>query len=155
MGTVRPVEVRELLLIEILVRPPVEIRSGRRFIAFERGTFKGFGGLEGMTGTLLDGGIDWQTVRSDGVLEIDAHYSLRSDGDEAIEVRSQGVRKASKAVTERIARGEVVDPDEYYFRTHVRLFASVGPLAWLNDILAVSTGDRERDTVRIHVHQIL
>lgn len=152
----RPVELRELLLIEILVRPPVELGGGRRFIAFERGTFTGHGGLAGTTGTLLDGGVDWQTVRAaDGVLDIDAHYALRTDEGESIEVRSQGIRKASEAITQRILKGEPVDPDTYYFRTHVRLSASAARLEWLNHLLAVSTGERERDTVRIHVHQVL
>ena len=151
----RQVELRELLLIDILVRPPVDLGGGRRFIAFDRGTFKGHGSLEGTAGTLLDGGIDWQTVRPDGVLDIDAHYTLRSDEGDAIEVRSQGIRKASEAVAEQIARGELVDPDAYYFRTHVKLFASAARLGWLNSLLAVSTGEREQDTVRIHIHQVL
>jgi hypothetical protein len=154
-GRMRSVELRELLLIEILVRPPVDLGGGRRFIAFDRGTFTGHGSLEGTAGTLLDGGIDWQTVRPDGVLDIDAHYTLQSDEGEAIEVRSQGIRKAAVGVAEQIARGALVPPAEYYFRTHVRLFASAARLGWLNNMLAVSTGERERDTVRIHVHQVL
>ena len=56
------------------------------------GTFEG---RDGLAGTVLEGGVDWQTVRPDGVLEIDAHYTLRTAADEAIEVVSQGVRKAS------------------------------------------------------------
>jgi hypothetical protein len=151
----RSVELRELLLIEILVRPPVELGGGRRFIAFDSGTFMGRGSLDGTAGTLLDGGIDWQSLRPDGVLDIDAHYTLQSDEGEAIEVRSQGIRKASETVAEQISRGEPVDPDDYYFRTLVRLFAPAARLGWLNSLLAVSTGERERDTVRIHVHQIL
>ena len=88
------------------------------------------------------------------MIEIDAHYLLLSDDGEPIEVRSTGLRKASAAVAERIARGEPVDPSEYYFRTHVRLSTSSPRLAWMNDLLAVSTGERRRDTVRIDVHEI-
>ena len=55
-------------------------------------------------------------MRPDGVLEIDAHYLLRTDADEPIEVRSIGLRKASPEVAARIAAGEPVDPSEYYFR---------------------------------------
>ena len=57
-------------------------------------------------------------------------------------------------MAERIARGEPVDPSEYYFRTQVRLSTSAARLAWMNDLLAVSTGERRRDTVRIDVHEI-
>ena len=52
-------------------------------------------------------------------------------------------------------RGEDVDPDSYYFRTHVRLWTSAPRLAWLNDLLAVSTGQRDKDLVHIHVHEVL
>lgn len=149
---VRPIELRELMLITIAVRPLVDLGGGRRSVAFEGGTFEGRDGLSGM---VLDGGVDWQTVRPDGVLEIDAHYALRTDADEAVEVRSQGVRKASESVAQRLARGEPVDPGEYYFRTLVRLFTGAPRLQWLNDLIAVSTGDRERSTVRIHVHEVL
>jgi Protein of unknown function (DUF3237) len=151
----RAVNLRELLVIEIRVRPPMDLGGGRRFIPFDGGSFTGYGGLEGTAGTVLEGGIDWQNVRSDGTLDIDAHYTLQSDRHEPIEVRSKGIRKASEAVAERITRGDRVPPDEYYFRTHIQLSTWALRLDWLNNILAVSTGERERDTVRIHVHEIL
>jgi len=87
-------------------------------------------------------------------VEIDAHYALRTTGDEAVEVRSTGIRKASPEVVERIARGEDVAPDEYYFRTHIRLTTAAPRLSWLNDLIAVSTGQRARDVVRIDVHEV-
>jgi Protein of unknown function (DUF3237) len=148
----RSVQLRELMLITIQVRPIVDLGGGRRYVAFDQGTFEG---RDGLAGTVLDGGIDWQTVRVDGVLEIDAHYTLQTDAEEAIEVVSQGVRKASTSVTERLMKGDQVGPDEYYFRTLVRLSTAAPRLSWLNDLIAVSTGDRERNTVRIHVHEVL
>jgi Protein of unknown function (DUF3237) len=108
-----------------------------------------------LTGAVLAGGVDWQQVRPDGVLEIDAHYTLRTEADEAIEVLSQGVRKASASVAARLAEGEQVDADEYYFRTLVRLSTAAARLSWLNDLVAVSTGERQQNTVRIHVHEVL
>ncbi len=148
----RPVELRELMLIAIEVRPVTDLGGGRRYVTFAGGTFEG---RDGLAGTVLEGGIDWQTVRPDGVLEIDAHYTLLTDAGEAVEVRSQGVRKASESVTALLAQGDLVDPDEYYFRTLVRLSTAAPRLTWCNDILAVSTGERERHTVRIHVHEVL
>ncbi len=148
----RPVELRELVLITIEVRPLVDLGGGRRYVAFDGGTFEG---RDGLAGTVLEGGVDWQRVRPDGVLEIDAHYTLRTESDEAIEVVSQGVRKASPSVATRLAQGETVDADEYYFRTLVRLSTAATRFSWLNDLVAVSTGERERSTVRIHVHEVL
>ncbi len=148
----RSVELRELMLITIAVRPVIDMGGGRRFVAFDGGTFEG---RDGLAGTVLGGGVDWQSVRPGGVLEIDAHYALRTGAGDAIEVRSQGVRKASESVAARLAQGEPVDPGEYYFRTLVRLSSAAPRLLWLNDLIAVSTGDRERSTVRIHVHEVL
>jgi hypothetical protein len=150
--TMRSVELRELMLITIQVRPIVDLGGPRRYVAFDGGTFEG---RDGLSGTVLEGGVDWQTVRADGVLEIDAHYTLQTHANEAIEVVSQGVRKASASVTERLMRGNQVDPDEYYFRTLVRLSTAAPRLGWLNDLIAVSTGDRDRNIVRIHVHEVL
>jgi hypothetical protein len=148
----RSVELSELMLITIQVRPIVDLGGGRRYVAFEEGRFEG---RDGLAGTVLEGGVDWQTVRADGVLEIDAHYTLQTETNEAIEVVSQGVRKASESVAARLMQGDQVGPDEYYFRTLVRLATAAPRLSWLNDLIAVSTGDRERNTVRIHVHEVL
>jgi hypothetical protein len=147
----RSVELRELMLITIQVRPIVDLGGGRRYVAFEGGTFEG---RDGLAGSVLEGGIDWQTVRADGVLEIDAHYTLQTEANEAIEVVSQGVRKASESVTARLMHGDHVGPDEYYFRTLVRLATAAPRLSWLNELIAVSTGDRDRSTVRIHLHEV-
>jgi Protein of unknown function (DUF3237) len=136
----------------VRVLPLVDLGAGRRYIPFEGGTFAGRDGLRGM---LREGGVDWQLVRPDGTLEIDAHYTLDTDAGELIEVRSQGLRKATAEVTERLLRGELVDPDEYYFRTHVRFSTAAERLAWLNDLLAVSTGRRDRSLVTIDVHEVL
>ena len=148
----RGIELRELLAIEIAVRPLVDLGGGRRYVAFDGDTFSG---RDGLRGSVLDGGIDWQVVRPSGVLEIDAHYVLHAEEGEVIEVRSTGLRRASAEVTERIGRGEPVAPDEYYFRTHIRLSTAVPRLGWMNDLIAVSTGQRERDVVRIDVHEVL
>jgi hypothetical protein len=149
---VLPLELRELMEIEVRVRPVVDLGGGRRYVPFEGGTFAGG---DGLAGTLLEGGVDWQTVRADGVLEIDAHYTLLTAANETIEVRSRGLRQAEPSVAERLARGEPVDPGEYYFRTHIRLSTSARRLARLNDLLAVSIGERDRSVVRIHVHEVL
>jgi hypothetical protein len=144
------------MTIDVLMQPVVDLAAfplgGRRVVVFDGGSFRG---RDDLRGTMAAGGVDWQLARSDGVIDIDAHYLLLSDDGEPIEVRSTGLRKVSAAVAERIARGERVEPSEYYFRTRVRLSTSSARLAWMNDLLAVSTGERRRDTVRIDVHEIV
>jgi hypothetical protein len=143
---------RELLAIEVLVRPLVVLGDERRYVPFEGGSFEG---RDGLRGVVLEGGVDWQSPRPDGVIEIDAHYALRTDQGEGIEVVSRGLRKAEPAVAERLARGEDVDPAEYYFRTHVRLTTQAPRLGYMNDLLAVSTGERHQSKVRLAVHELL
>jgi hypothetical protein len=148
----RKIDLRELLAIEVDVRPAVELGGGRRSVSFSGGRFSGRDGLEGR---VLEGGVDWQRTRPDGVLEIDAHYVLVTASEEMIEVRSVGLRRAAPEIVERIMRGDDVDPASYYFRTHVRFQAFAARLAWLNDLIAVSTGQRQKDLVHIHVHEVL
>jgi len=148
----QPIHLRELLAIEVAVHGLVDLGGGRRFVPFAGGTFSG---ADGLNGVVLDGGVDWQVERDGGVLDIDAHYALRTEDDETIEVRSTGLRRAAPDVLERLARGESVDPADYYFRTHIRLFTAVPRLARLNGLLGVSAGRRERNRVFIDVHEVL
>lgn len=148
----RPIVLRELMTVEVHVQPVTDLGGGRRYVTFDGGRFEG---LDGLAGTVLDGGIDWQWVRTDQTLELDAHYTLSTDAGERIEVRSVGIRKASEPVADRIARGEVVDPSEYYFRTHVRFFTTSSRLAWLNDLIAVATGRRDKDAVGVDIYEVL
>ncbi len=121
-----------------------------RLIRFSRGTFEG----EGLRGHLLPGGVDWQQVRADGVLEIRAHYLLQTDLGETIEVVSEGLRRASAEVLARIANDEAVDPAEYYFRTHVRLRTASERLARLNCLLAVASGTRRARAVQMRIFAV-
>lgn len=155
MTTVPPMNLAELLTIDVEVEPVLDLgdvgTGVRRLIPFTSGSFRG---RDGLHGTLAPGGSDWQLVRPDGVIEIDAHYVLQTDEGARIEVRSTGLRHASAEVLDRIAAGEPVDPGEYYFRTHIRLSTSEPALGWMNDLLAVSSGERRQSTVRINVFEL-
>jgi hypothetical protein len=148
------IQLAELLTVTVAVtvRPNIDFGVGRRYVAFESGSLTG---RDGLSGKLLSGGVDWQLVRPDGVIEIDAHYALSTDDQEIFEVRSTGLRRASTAVAARKARCDPVETDEYYSRTHVRLRTAAPRLTWMNDCLAVSTGRREPDLVTIEVHEVL
>jgi hypothetical protein len=150
------VHLRHLLSISIDLEPPRLLGAfpdgERRLMVFRSGTFSG---VDGLRGALSGGGVDWQTVRADGAIEIRAHYLLVTDDGEPIEIESNGLRVAEPEVAARIAAGVVVDPSEYYFRTHIRLHTSSERWARLNRIIAVSTGERRAADVAIHVHEVL
>jgi hypothetical protein len=121
-----------------------------RLLPFDSGSFEG----PGLRGRLLPGGTDWQQIRADGVFEIRAHYMLETDQGERIEVVSEGIRHAAPGVLERIAAGEVVGPDQYYFRTAIRLNTAAERLAHLNRRLFVSSGERTQNSVHLTVYAV-
>jgi hypothetical protein len=125
-------------------------RGERRFVPLRGGTAEG----PELNGTILDGGIDWQWSRSDGVLEIAAHYVIQTPDGALVEVHSDGLRHGPPAAMERLARGEAVGRDEYFFRTLMR-FTSGAP-AWLhlNKVMALAVGQREARTVLLDVYRI-
>ncbi len=148
------VQLGRVFEIDIRVGEPVSAGTSeageQRVVPFESGTFTG----SGLEGRLLPGGNDWQTVRPDGALEIRAHYLLETDRGERIEVVSEGVRHAPPGVLERIARGESVPADAYYFRTFIRLHTVAPRLVELNRTLYVSVGERKRDSVHLTVYAV-
>lgn len=107
-----------------------------------------------LAGEIVEGGVDWQWLRSDGVIEISAHYVIRASDGGLVEVRSDGVRHGSDEVLARLARGEPVARDAMYFRTAVR-FTTAAP-AWLalNRTLALACGARDAHLVRLDLYRV-
>jgi len=122
----------------------------RRFVPLGGGTVRG----PELNGTLVEGGVDWQIARADGVLEIAAHYVIRADDGSLIEVQSDGLRHGPPEVMARLARGEAVRRDEYFFRTVVRF--TTGAHAWLhlNKTLALAVGQRDAARVMLDFYRI-
>ncbi|WJJ95056.1 DUF3237 family protein [Neopusillimonas aromaticivorans] len=54
----------------------------------------------------------------------------------------------------RMARGEAVAPDEYYFREFMRFKTSDKELAWLNGVFGLATGGREKNAVYLQVYAV-
>jgi Protein of unknown function (DUF3237) len=122
----------------------------RRYVAIGKGTVSG----PELNGTVVEGGVDWQVNRVDGALDIAAHYVLRADDGALIEVQSDGLRSASPEVMARLARGETVARDEYYFRTVVRFTTGAPQWLHLNKVLALAVGQREPDCVKLDFYRI-
>lgn len=93
----------------------------------------------------MSGGADWQIVRSDGVAELDANYQIKTDDGVIIYVKNNGLRVASPEIAAKIAKGENVDPSQYYFRTIPKLEAPKGKYDWVNNSLFLCKGIRKPD----------
>jgi hypothetical protein len=98
----------------------------RRYVPLGGGTVAG----PELNGTLVEGGVDWQLNRADGALEIAAHYVICSDDGALVEVQSDGLRHGPPEVMARLARGEPVARELYYFRTLMRF--TTGAPQWLH-----------------------
>lgn len=122
----------------------------RRYVPLGGGSVQG----PELNGTLVEGGIDWQVSRADGALEIAAHYVIRAEDGALIEVRSDGLRHGPPEVMQRLARGEAVARDEYFFRTLVRFTTGAPQWAHLNKVMAIACGEREASRVRLDLYRI-
>ena len=108
-----------------------------------------------LKGRVLPGGADWQIVGVGGVLDVHARYTLQSDAGALIQVDSRGMRHGPPDVLARLARGEAVDPGLYYFRTAMRFETAHPSTDWLNRIIAIARGVREKNAVRLDVYEVL
>ncbi len=122
----------------------------RRYVTLAGGRVSG----PELNGQIVSGGVDWQVLRGDGVIEIAAHYVIRADDGALIEVKSDGVRHGPPEVLAQLARGEPVGRDAMYFRTAVR-FATGAP-AWqhLNRVLALACGARDAQLVKLDLYRV-
>ena len=124
--------------------------GGRRVIEILGGRVEGR-----IAGRILSGGADWQIIRSDGVADIQARYVIEADGGARVLVTSNGLRYGPAEILAAIARGEKVDPSLYYFRTVMRFEASAPSLDWLNRVIGIARGARERLSVKLDVFELL
>jgi hypothetical protein len=124
----------------------------RRVVPITGGSFDSD---EGWRGVVLAGGADWQLLRGDGVLEVDARYVLQDERGARVQVLSQGLRHGPPEVIAALSRGEAVDPSQYYFRTAMRFEAADEALAHLNHFVAVGIGSREARLVRLNVFALM
>ncbi len=123
----------------------------RRVVAITGGTFEG----PALKGEIVPGGADWQIVRADGVLDIDARYALRTEAGALIRVVSQGYRHGPPEVLAALARGEVVPASRYFFRTVMRFETGDTDLLWLNRTIAVATAERRARQVLLEAWRLL
>ena len=148
-------ELRHVCDIEVSVGPIRDLgptpHGRRRIIPILAGTVRG----PLLNGEVVPGGADWQYVRGDGVVELEARYSIQADDGAEIAVTNRGLRRAPPEIMERLSRGETVDPALVYFRTVPVFDAPEGPHAWLNQSVFVATAARFPNAVQIRVFEVM
>lgn len=108
-----------------------------------------------INGEVLNVGADWQTIFHSGLAELDTRYAIRTDDGATIEIRNYGFRHGPDEVIAAISRGEEVDANTYYMRTHARLETGDARYQWVNRTLFVGTGQRKQSHVEISLYALL
>jgi hypothetical protein len=129
---------RPLLLLRLATAPIQEIgptpHGTLSIFPIVGGTFDG----ERLRGTVLPGGGDWVTRRTDGVFELDLRATLETDDGALVYLTFSGVR----------------DDASHYFRTLPRFETAAPKYDFLNRLLAVGLGEIRPDGP-VHVFEEL
>ena len=153
--TESPPQLEFIFAADVTVDPPLDVgdvgKGTRRFVPIAGGEVSG----PKLRGEVLRGGGDWQIIRDDGVAELEARYTLRTDDGALIFVRNYGLRHGPREVIAALAAGETVDPASYYFRGATFFETAAARYAWLTKQIVVCVGEREPARVRLRFHQML
>ena len=153
--TLREVRTRPLFVIRLDVRPLQIVGATpgvhRRIGVVPGGAFEG----ERLSGEVLDGGSDWQAVRSDGSTTLDVRLVLKTTDGALIGMTYRGVRHGPADVIARLENGEAVDPATYYFRIAPLFETASAEYAWINNVVAVGIGHRRTDGPLYSIFEVL
>ena len=104
---------------------------------------------------MLEGGADWQNVRSDGSTALDVRLVLKTFDDALIGTTYRGIRHGAPDVITRVEKGEAVDPGDYYFRIAPLFETAATQYAWLNNVVAIGSGHRRADGPVYSIFEVL
>lgn len=142
------------MTIDVDVAAPIEAGeihgAERRIIPIIGGRFEG----PQFAGSVLPHGADWQYTRSDGVLVLEARYTLRTTAGHIIGVVNRGFRHGAADLAARLSSGVAVPAADYYFMTAPSFETAAPELQWLSRTVFVAAGERTRDSVVLHVWRV-
>jgi hypothetical protein len=113
-------------------------RGERRIIPITGGMFEG----PALRGHVVPGGADWQIIRSDGVIELEARYTLMTDAGGLIYVVNRGIRHGCPG-------------DQCYFRAAPVFETAVPELAWMMRSVFLCEAERLVDQVVIRFWRVV
>ena len=122
----------------------------RRIIPITGGEVRGE-----LTGKVCPFGADFQIIRPNELIELEAKYAFETDDGAVVYVENKGIRFGPVELLQRLKRGEPVDPTSIYFRTVPRFETGSEKYRWLMENLFIGSAARHADRVVIDVHQVL
>ena len=123
----------------------------RRIIPILGGEVRG----ENVNGKVCAFGADFQIIRPNELIELEAKYAFETDDGATVYVENKGLRFGPAELLQKLKRGEPVDPKLIYFRTVPRFETGHAKYRWLMESLFVASAARHADRVIIDVHQVL
>lgn len=147
---------RALFALSMTLHPTLDLGAtpagGRRIFPVSGGAFEG-DRISGIVSPQI--GSDLLLARSDGSFQQDVRLLLLTSDDAMVLMTYRGVRRASRAVDERLSRGEEVPASEYYLRITPYFETAAPQHAWLNTIVSVGVGGRVPGGVRYDIFEVL
>jgi hypothetical protein len=123
----------------------------RRIIPITGGEVKG----RDVNGKVCAFGADFQIIRPNELIELEAKYAFQTDDGAVIYVENRGIRFGPVDLLQKLKRGEPVDPRPIYFRTVPKFETGAEKYRWLMESLFIGSAARHADRVVIDVHQVL
>src|ERR1700753_3561456 len=123
----------------------------RRIIPITGGEVRG----EGISGKVCPFGADFQIIRPNELIELEAKYAFETDDGATVYVENKGMRFGPIDLLQKLKRGEPVDPNLIYFRTVPKFENGHANYRWLMEHIFVASAARHADRVVIDVHMVL
>ena len=123
----------------------------RRIIPITGGEVRG----ERVNGKVLPFGADFQIIRPNELIDLEARYAFETDDGAVVYVENKGIRFGPVDLLQKLKRGEPVDPKLIYCRTVPKFETGAEKYRWLMENLFIGVGARHPDRVEIDVHQVL
>ena len=108
-----------------------------------------------VSGKVCAFGADFQVIRPNELIELEAKYAFETDDGAVIYVENRGIRFGPIELLQSLKRGEPVDPKLIYFRTVPKFETGAAKYRWLMESLFIASAARHADRVVIDVHQVL
>ena len=154
----QPLTTKPLFDMHVTLKDPLNVGpsyAGHRLIFdVESGYFEG----DRLNGTLKPSGGDWLMRHPDGSFTLDVRVCLETDDGALIYMAYRGRWVIPENIAPKLLSTETcaeVDKDEYYLRTLIMFETSAKQYQWLNDIVAVSQGQRTPVGISYYVMEVL